>query len=130
MYGVVVHANIISMILDEEYINELTAWQEYLIAFIVCLLNVAMFTIIVRKIPLWFDGLSILLQLVQLIICTVLMIYCLMWFNFKLNLTLTLAALALVGTCFELYNGFFREIFKRIRSSRLFTKKKEEVLNS
>jgi hypothetical protein len=89
-----------------------------------------MFTLIVRKIPLWFDGLSILLQLAQFIICTILMIYSLKWFNFKLNLTLTLAALALVGTCFELYNGFIREIFKRIKNSTLFTKKKEGVLNS
>ncbi|RAV99795.1 CHASE2 domain-containing protein [Pseudochryseolinea flava] len=130
MYGVVVHANIISMILGEDYINELSPWQEYVIAFLVCLLNVALFIMITRKIPLWFDGLSIILQLVQILICTVLMLYFLKWFNFKLNLTLTLAALALVGTCFELYNGFIREILKRIKNSRLFTKKKKEVLNS
>lgn len=130
MYGVVVHANIVSMILGGDYIHELTDWQEYLIAFLVCLFNVALFTLITRKIPLWFDGLSIILQLIQLVVCTFLMIYFLKWFNFKLNLTLTLAALALVGTCFELYNGFFREILKTFKNSRLFTKKKEEVLNS
>ena len=130
MYGVVVHANIISMIMNEDYIDELAPWQEYLIAFLVCLFNVAIFTLIVRKIPHWFDGLSILMQLAHMIVGTLLMIFFLKWFNLKLNLTLTLAALALVGTCFELYNGFFRGIFKRIRNSKLFTKKKEEVLNS
>jgi CHASE2 domain-containing sensor protein len=130
MYGVVVHANIISMILSEDYVNELASWQEYAIAIMVCLLNVALFTWITRKIPLWFDGLSILLQLVQIIVCTVLMMYFMKWFNFKLNLTLTLAALALVGTCFELYNGFLREILKLIKRNKLFTKNKEQVLNT
>jgi CHASE2 domain-containing sensor protein len=130
MYGVVVHANIISMIMNEDYIDELSPWQEYLTAFIVCLFNVAMFTLIMRKIPHWFDGLSIIIQLIQIVIGTLLMIFFLKWFNLKLNLTLTLAALALVGTCFELYNGFVREIFKRIKNSGVFTKKKEGVLNS
>jgi len=128
MYGVVVHANIISMILGEDYVDELAPWQELAIAFLVCFFNVALFIKITRKIPLWFDGLSILLQLVQIVICTFLMMYIFYWLNFKLNLTYTLAALALVGTCFELYNGVFREILKAIKKSKVFTKKKEEVL--
>jgi CHASE2 domain-containing sensor protein len=130
MYGVVVHANIISMILSEDYIDQLADWQELVIAFIVCLLNVLVFTVIVQKIPIWFDGLSILLQLTQIIICTLLMMYVLDWFNFKLNLTYTLAALALVGTCFELYNGVIRQILKYIKNHRWLTKRPKEVLTS
>jgi CHASE2 domain-containing sensor protein len=127
MYGVVVHANAVSMILKEDYVNELADWQQYIIAFIVCILNVALFKVISERIPIWFDGLSIMLQLIQIIFCSILMIYFFKWFNFKLNLTYTLATLALVGTCFELYNGVFREFLKSI-NSRLLTKKKEEVL--
>jgi CHASE2 domain-containing sensor protein len=128
MYGVVLHANIISMILNEDYINELRDWQQYAIAFLVCFLNVALFMYITRKIPLWFDGLSILLQLIQILICTFLMIYVFYWFNFKLNLTYTLAALALVGTCFEIYNGVIREILKSLKTRKWLTKKNKEVL--
>jgi CHASE2 domain-containing sensor protein len=128
MYGVVVHANAVSMILKEDYVNELADWQQYIIAFIVCILNVALFKVISQRIPIWFDGLSIMLQLIQIIFCSILMIYFFKWFNFKLNLTYTLATLALVGTCFELYNGVFREFLKSIKNSRLLTKKKEEVL--
>jgi hypothetical protein len=130
MYGVVVHANIISMILNEDYIDQLEPWQENAIAVLVCFLNVMIFSMIVRKIPLWFDGLSILLQLTEIIICTLLMMNVLDWFNFKLNLTTTLAALAVVGTCFELYNGVFREILKYIKNHRWLTKKQKEVLTS
>lgn len=130
MYGVVVHANAVSMILKEDYVYELSDFQQYMIAIIVCLLNVALFKVISERIPIWFDGLSILLQLIQITFCSILMIYFFKWFNFKLNLTYTLATLALVGTCFELYNGVFREFLKSIKNSRLFTKKKEEVLTS
>jgi hypothetical protein len=127
MYGVVVHANIISMILEEAYIEELEDWQEYAIAILVCFLNVTLFTYINRKIPVWFDGLSILLQLAQFLVCTFLMIYALYWFNFKLNLTYTLAALAVVGTCFELYHSVLRAGLSALKHSRWFTIKKEEV---
>lgn len=127
MYGVVVHANIISMILDEDYINELYDWQEILIAVLVCWMNVVLFGYITRKIPAWFDGLSIVLQILQILLCSSLMMYALYWFNFKLNLTVTLATLALVGTCFELYHGVVKNGL-HVLKNRWFTKKDKEVL--
>lgn len=128
MYGVVVHANIISMILDEEYIGELAQWQEYALSFIVCFFNVYLFMLIVQRIPHWYDGVSLLLQLIQIVICTFLMIYVLHWFNFKLNLTYTLASLALVGTCFELYNGVVLQVWRSIKRKIWITRSNEEVL--
>jgi CHASE2 domain-containing sensor protein len=128
MYGAVVHANAVSMILNEDYIEEVTETQQFLIAFLVCFLNVALFFVINKKIPLWYDGLSLLLQLVQIIICTIIMIYVFKWANFKLNLTYTLAALALVGTCFEMYENVVKRIFLSEKVRRLFTRKRKEVL--
>lgn len=127
MYGVVVHANIVSMILNEDYIDELWFWQEILIAFVICFLNIALFNIINTKIPHWYDGLSLLLQLTEIIICTVIMMYVFKWLNYKLNLTYTLAALALVGTCFELYINVFKRLVMTAKR-RLFTKSQNEVL--
>ncbi|MBZ0244667.1 MAG: CHASE2 domain-containing protein, partial [Cyclobacteriaceae bacterium] len=46
MYGPVVHANIVSMILNEDYIDELPDWLEWVIAIILCFINVALFWII------------------------------------------------------------------------------------
>jgi CHASE2 domain-containing sensor protein len=110
MYGVVVHANIVSMILAEDYINELTLWQEYGIAFSLVFLNVMLFTLIVRRIPVWFDSLSLLVQVIQVVIMGYLMVQVMTWSNFKLNLTLSLAAVALVGTCFELYGTLVKRV--------------------
>jgi CHASE2 domain-containing sensor protein len=128
MYGVVVHANAVSMILNEDYIGKLDRWQEYVIAFIVCFLNVALFSLINRRIPLWFDGLSMLVQLSQIVLFSFLMIYFFYLFNFKLNLTLSLAVIALTGTCFELYHNVVKRVALRIKGPRVFTKSKDEVL--
>jgi CHASE2 domain-containing sensor protein len=128
MYGVVVHANAVSMILNEDYINTLEDWEQYLLAFVLCLLNVALFSLINRHIPLWFDGITVLVQLIQILLLTFLMIYLFSWINFKLNLTVTLAVIALAGTCFELYHNVVKRIALRIKASRLFTKKQKKVL--
>ncbi|NJM24163.1 MAG: CHASE2 domain-containing protein [Bacteroidia bacterium] len=128
MYGVVVHANIISMILGDDYIDELAKWQEYAIAILICYFNIILFYYINQKIPIWFDGLSVLLQLVQIVVFTFIMIYALKWFNFKLNLTVTLLAIALVGTCFEVYFNLVKVLIGRFQ--RRFTKAASEVLTT
>lgn len=118
MYGVVVHANIVSMILNEDYIDELSNWQEKVIAGIFIFLNMVAFYWINRRVPVLFDTVSILLQLAQVVLISFLMIFFFDWFDFKLNLTITLAGIALVGTCFEIYNSgikaFFRWLWKRV----------------
>jgi CHASE2 domain-containing sensor protein len=112
MYGVVVHANIVSMILSEDYIDELAPWQEYAIAILLVFLNVVLFAIITRRNAIWFDSLSLLIQVIQVVILSYLMVQVLSWSNFKLNLTLSLAAVALVGTCFELYGSVVKRVFE------------------
>jgi CHASE2 domain-containing sensor protein len=128
MYGVVVHANAVSMILSEDYIEELNLFQQGFIAFVICFLNVALFMYINTKIPHWFDGISILVQLIEILLCTFTMIMIFKWSNFKLNLTLTLAAIALVGTCFELYINVVKRLFLVVKKSKWLTRKSNEVL--
>jgi CHASE2 domain-containing sensor protein len=103
MYGVVVHANIVSMILNEDYVEELPGWEKYVFAILICYLNVALFWYIFHRLPLWFDTMSITLQLVQLATYAVLIPYVFYWYHLKLDITMGLAALALAGPCFEIY---------------------------
>lgn len=112
MFGVVVHANIVAMILNEDYVNELAEWQKYAIAFIVCFLTVMLFIIIDYKLPLWFDALSVLIQVILLLTVSGLIVFCFASYEFKLDLTLTLAASALVGPCYDIYKGFQNQIRK------------------
>lgn len=128
MFGVVVHANIISMILNEDYVNELQDWQKKAIAIVVCFLNVALFWIITRRIPDWFDGLSILFQTVQFLVYSALVVFFFKWFSLKLDITSTLAVTAVVGTCFEMYYNVLLVIWARIRDKIWFTRKGDGVL--
>lgn len=112
MFGVVVHANIVAMILNEDYIGELAEWMKYAIAFIVCFLTVVLFIEIDRYLPLWFDALSVLIQVVLLFAVSGLMVYGFVSFDLKLDLSLTLAASALVGPCYDIYKGFQNQIRK------------------
>ena len=125
MYGIVVHANVISMILNEEYVNEMADWQEYAIAFIVLILTVALFFKIEERMPIWYDLLSLIIQVVLVVIFSFVMIMVFTYYSMKLNFTLTLAAAALVGTCFELYNGGILRLYHVITNR--FTKPTDEV---
>jgi CHASE2 domain-containing sensor protein len=124
MYGIVVHANVVSMILNEDYVDQIPYWEyfQYVFAFFVVFLNVVLFFWINTRLPVWFDTLSLLIQLAQVLMFSFLMIELFDKISFKLNLTVTLAGVALVGTCFELYGSVFKMIGRKIRD-RLFTKK-------
>lgn len=122
MFGVVVHANIVAMILNEDYVNELAEWMKFAIAFVVCFLTVLLFITIDYKLPLWFDALSILIQILLLIFVSGFMVFFFAAFEFKLDLGLTMAASALVGPSYDIYKGFQNQIRKWL------TKKPVDVL--
>lgn len=128
MFGVIVHANIISMIMNEDYIDVMPKWQEIAMAIVLCLLNVALFSLIHIKLPDWYDGITKLLQLIEILLFTVIMVEVFDLYDFKLEITISLAAIALVGDAYEIYIGVVKNLINRIKNGRLFTKKKDEVL--
>jgi CHASE2 domain-containing sensor protein len=128
MFGAVVHANIVSMILKEDYVNEMKQGQEIALAVAICLLNVALFSLINTHLPLWYDGITKLLQFLQLILYSVLMVMVFDWFTFKFNVTLTLAAVALVGDVYEIYMSIIKNMFFNIKGWFPITRSEGEVL--
>lgn len=126
MFGAVVHANIISMILDESYINSMADWAEVVMAFVFCLLNVAFFARIMERLRAWYDGLTKLIQVIEIFLLTVLMVLVFHWFSFKVDMGITLAVIALAGDTLEVYEGVFKNAFTRLK--RWFTIKGKRVL--
>lgn len=120
MFGPVIHANVVAMILNEDYINEIPEWLQVVIAAVICFLNVLLFSWCDRKWPLLYDGLSVVLQIIQIIIISLIIVYCFAYFSLKLELTLTIAAVALIGPCFDIYKSAENSI-----ANRLTTKQKE-----
>ena len=127
MYGVVVHANIISMILNEDYVEEMEEWHKYAFAILICYLNVALFWYIFFKLPIWFDTVSITLQLVQLALFALLIPYAFYWYHLKLDINIGLATLALAGPSFEIYISVIVAGLTAFKEKWL-TRKQKEIL--
>jgi CHASE2 domain-containing sensor protein len=124
MFGLVVHANIVSMILDEDYIDTISEWGKYLIAFFVCLLTVALFIWIDTSLPQWFDALSVIIQLMELLFISGFIIYAFVTWNLKLDLTVAIGVSALVGPSYDIFKSLQNEFNRRL------TKRRERVLKS
>ncbi len=111
MYGVVVHANIISMILNNSYIDNMSVLTGKIVAFVVLFFNVLLFTIIYYKFSEWYDGVTKLLQLAQALIFVFMIILAFYLFNIKLNLTYTIVVVLLAGDVLEVYYGFVMNVY-------------------
>lgn len=120
-YGVVIHANIISMILSEDYIGALGDNQAFLLAIVLCLLNVILFNVIYHRLSNWYDGVTKLLQMAEILIFMFLMVMIFDWYNFKLDLTYSLIAIALAGDTLEVYHGVIKNLFTQKLRRGLFT---------
>ncbi len=124
MFGVVVHANIVAMILNEDFVNELTDWQKNTIAFLVCYFTVLLFIKIDTKLPAWYDALSVIIQIIQILLISGLVVYTYAGYSFKLDMAITLGVAAVVGPCYDIFKSVQNELIKR------FTKPKPEVLTN
>ena len=113
MFGLVVHANIIAMILNADYVDQLAEWQKFTIAFVVCFFNVLLFNWIDRRFPVWFDGFSAILQIAEIVIVMSLVVMVFAYFQIKMDLTLTIGILALVGPCFDIMKSV-ENTFRRV----------------
>jgi CHASE2 domain-containing sensor protein len=122
MFGVVVHANIVAMILNQDYVNEMPSWLQYVTAFVICLFSVALLIVIDHHLPSWFDALSFVVQILLILIISLFVIEAFAIKSLMLDLSLTLAASALVGPCYDIFKSIQNEVIKR------FTKFKPEVL--
>ncbi len=127
MFGVVVHANIVSMILNRDYINELEEWPKYVIAFFLCYCNMALFFYINARYPVWFDSVSLIIQAIEIVSLAGFTIWLFSESAFKLDLTVTIAAVALSGPTFEFCDNILYSWVRIWRSKRL-TKSQPQVL--
>jgi hypothetical protein len=113
-----VHANVVSMILDEDYVNTISDLAKYIIAFFVCLFTVALFIWIDQNLPMWFDALSVIIQLLELLIISSFIIYAFARWNLKLDLTIAIGVSALVGPSYDIFKSLQNEVNRRLTIRR------------
>lgn len=127
MYGMVIHANIISMILNESYIYELPVWSSIVFAFVMGYFNIALFAWYYKRFKKTYD---VFTKLTQLIECLFLLLGVALFFNymdFKLNLSLTVVVVIFSGDLLEFYFGMIEMEFvlnTKEKIKHIFSKKK------
>lgn len=126
MYGPVIHANIASMVLNRDYVDTLGETTENIIGFILCYLNVLLFTIVYKRMGAWYDGITKVFQVLEVILILFIIIELFAYNSFKLELTVGLFAIALAGDLLEIYYGVIRNVILKV-VDRLTSKRKKVV---
>jgi len=130
MYGPVIHANITSMIVNRDYVDRLSEWTENIIGVILCFLNVLLFSWIYRNMGPWYDGTTKLIQVVEVLLILLFIIYIFSWQSFKLELTVGLFAIALAGDLLEVFYGVIKNLFNKKSLSKVVNLKRKRKSKS
>lgn len=129
MFGVVIHANIISMILNEDYIDTLDDNWEMALAVIMCLLNAWFCTWVNLRLPYWYDGITKIVILLELIALFFITFSIFAKYSFKVELTIGLICVALSSEVMEFYHGIVKSMLTRKGRRQIFKVYKEGKLS-
>lgn len=113
MYGIVVHANVISMILNRDYIYEVPDWLEMILSVLIVYFNVALFLWVAHRFKYLYDLITKPFQILELIVLLFISVLLLLNFQIKVNLTIALIAIAFSGDLTELYYGSVKGLAQR-----------------
>jgi CHASE2 domain-containing sensor protein len=121
MYETIVHANILSMMLREDYFNVLPGWFTLSIAYLICYINFLLFFWVKEKIPAWYEIISNTAFLVESALILYVTIVIFYKFNLKANLLLSIISVGMTVFLFEVYvesiipltNRFYHKIIRR-----------------
>jgi CHASE2 domain-containing sensor protein len=111
MYGVVIHANIISMILSQNYVAMMPQWLSIVLALILSYISGYIIFNLKIKFKDWFSALSKLYILFISLLNLFVGVMVLHHFNYRINLTLALAVVVLTGTIVEIYQSYVSKFF-------------------
>ncbi len=117
MYGVVIHANIVSMILNENYINKMSLPFALFIAFVVGYINCFL---IIKIRARWKDFLGTITKLsifLQSIFYLYLSIAVFHYYNYKPDLTLAVVVVFLGVTAVDIYNLYILKFYHYLKNS-------------
>ncbi len=112
MYGVVIHANIISMILHRDYINELPTWLEVLLAMLVCYLNIVMIKFFKSAKVDWLSLISLATKTLEFVLLLFIDLEIFINFHLEISITLMLASIVIISDGEAIYDIISERIKK------------------
>jgi CHASE2 domain-containing sensor protein len=104
-YGVVIHANIISMILRGDYINKMSTFISIIVAFVVCYLHLILFTYFFVKNHIWYHLAAKVAQLITSILLLYIVFVFFSNMNYEINSTIIIVSILLSVDVLYLYES-------------------------
>ena len=123
MYGVAIHANIISMILNEDYIDSVPMWISAILAFCICFINVIYIRIVRKKMTDYYGGIAKILIFIQTVLVLIINVYLLLTFNYKMSFTLLLIGLIFIPSTVILYDNLIKHLAELFYQKFILRKK-------
>ncbi|MEO6190952.1 MAG: CHASE2 domain-containing protein [Saprospiraceae bacterium] len=103
MHGVIIHANIISMLLDHDYIDEIPPYILHLIAFLIFFINYFIFLRVINAKLLFTLFFIRIIQFVEFLLLLTLSIWLLANFNLKIGFVYMVTSIIISFELFEFY---------------------------
>jgi CHASE2 domain-containing sensor protein len=120
MNGIVVHANILSMILDGNYIKKVPSWVNLLIAFAVCWLFMSFFIHYYLESHIWFHLVAKIAQVAALILFTYLGIFLFDQYRLKVDMKMSLIVIIMAVDVIYFYEAWAVWMHKKFGYQTVF----------
>lgn len=117
MYGSVIHANILRMVLENDHIRVIPRWLTAVLSFLLIWLILPIICGLFFKGDLWFNSVGTLLQLVGSLLVVFLTLLTYSYFNLKFDPGLLLACLVLLPTFINLYEALLNFLRHKLNIS-------------
>ncbi len=120
MNGVMIHANIISMILDGSYIKKIPSWITWSLAIILTWLHISLFIRYYIDEHIWFHLVAKIAQLISAIFFVYLGLFLFNRFNVKLDMSITVVAIILAIDVLYFYEALALWLHKKFNYQTIF----------
>ena len=123
MNGIVVHANIISMVLENNYIKKLPSWVNWLVAILICWLHMSFFIRYYLENHIWFHLVAKIAQLASAFIIAYLGVVMFDRYNIKLDMKMSLIVIVMAVDVIYFYEAFAVWLHKKYNYKTVFHQK-------
>jgi CHASE2 domain-containing sensor protein len=120
MNGIVVHANILSMVLDNNYVKKVPGWVNLLIAFAVCWLFMSFFIHYYLESHIWFHLVAKIAQVAALILFTYLGILLFDQYRLKVDMKMSLIVIIMAVDVIYFYEAWAVWMHKKFGYQTVF----------
>jgi CHASE2 domain-containing sensor protein len=120
MNGVVIHANYISMVLNNNYIKKLPSWVNWLVAILIGWLHMSFFVRYYLENHIWFHLVAKIAQLISAIFFAYLGMLLFVRYNIKLDMKISLIVIVMAVDVIYFYEAFAVWMHKKFHYHTVF----------